>query len=55
MRVTNVCTRLEDALPIASLYQRIIRILYRLRRDNPRWRLYANMLINENRWRAQRY
>jgi carboxylate-amine ligase len=30
-------------------------MLYRLRRNNQRWRRYANMLINENRWRAQRY
>lgn len=30
-------------------------MLYRLRRKNRRWRLYAPMLINENRWRAQRY
>jgi len=55
MRVTDVCTRLEDTLSIAALYQCIIRMLYRLRRDNQRWRMYANMLINENRWRAQRY
>jgi len=26
-----------------------------LRRENQRWRRYANMLISENRWRAQRY
>jgi carboxylate-amine ligase len=55
MRITDVCTRLEDALSIAALYQCIIRMLYRLRRHNQRWRIYANMLINENRWRAQRY
>ena len=30
-------------------------MLYRLRRSNQRWRRYAAMLINENRWRAQRY
>ena len=55
MRITDVCTRLEDTLSIAALYQCIIRMLYRLRRGNQRWRIYANMLINENRWRAQRY
>jgi len=55
MRIADVCTRLDDTLAIAALYQCIIRMLYRLRRDNQRWRLYANMLINENRWRAQRY
>lgn len=55
MRITDVCTYLEDTLSIAALFQCIIRMLYRLRRDNQRWRLYAGMLINENRWRAQRY
>ena len=30
-------------------------MLWRLKRDNQRWRLYARMLIDENRWRAQRY
>lgn len=55
MRIADVCTRLEDACSIAALFQCIIRMLYRLRRNNQRWRIYANMLINENRWRAQRY
>jgi glutamate---cysteine ligase / carboxylate-amine ligase len=55
MRITDVCTRLEDTLSIAALFVCIMRMLYRLRRDNQRWRMYANMLINENRWRAQRY
>jgi len=30
-------------------------MLWRLKRDNQRWRRYAAMLVNENRWRAQRY
>jgi carboxylate-amine ligase len=30
-------------------------MLYRLRLNNQRWRDYRNMLIEENRWRAQRY
>jgi len=30
-------------------------MLWRLKRENQRWRLYARMLIDENRWRAQRY
>ena len=32
-----------------------MRMLYRLRCDNQRWRIYARMLVNENRWRAMRY
>ncbi len=30
-------------------------MLYRLREDNQRWRIYSRMLVNENVWRAQRY
>jgi carboxylate-amine ligase len=30
-------------------------MLLRLKRNNQRWRMYANMLVQENRWRAQRY
>ncbi len=55
MRITDVCTRLDDAICIAALYQCIIRMLYRLRRNNQRWRTYDYLLINENRWRARRY
>ena len=55
MRVADICTRLEDAVCIAALYVCWLRMLWRLRRSNQRWRAYANMLIYENRWRAQRY
>lgn len=55
MRLTDVCTYLDDAACIAALYQCILRMLYRLRITNQRWRTYPRMLIDENRWRAQRY
>ncbi|MDH5488639.1 MAG: carboxylate-amine ligase [Rhodospirillaceae bacterium] len=55
MRITDICTYLDDAVAIAALYQCIARMLYRLRLSNQRWRLYDNILVNENRWRAQRY
>jgi len=55
MRITDVCTTLDDAVAIASLFQCLLRMLYRLRRSNQRWRTYRTMLIDENRWRAQRY
>ena len=55
MRITDVCTRLDDTLAIAALYQCIARMLYRLRRDNQRWRAYNTFLIEENRWLAQRH
>jgi glutamate---cysteine ligase / carboxylate-amine ligase len=55
MRITDMCTRLEDAVCIAALYVCLLRMLYRLRRNNQRWRRYTAMLISENRWLAQRY
>lgn len=55
MRVADICTRLEDGICIAALYRCWLRMLYRLRINNQRWRTYANLLLNENRWRAQRY
>jgi len=55
MRVCDVPTRLNDTLSIAALYVCIARLLYRLRRNNQHWRQYPNFLIDENRWRAQRY
>lgn len=55
MRITDICTRLDDAIAIAALWRCLLRMLWRLRRDNMRWRIYPHMLIEENRWRAQRY
>jgi glutamate---cysteine ligase / carboxylate-amine ligase len=55
MRITDSCTTLEDTLSIAALFRCLLRMLWRLKRENQRWRLYARMLIDENRWRAQRY
>ncbi len=54
-RVMDVCTDLEDALCLAALIVCILRMLYRLRVRNQRWRIYSTMLIRENRWRAMRY
>ena len=55
MRITDVCTRLDDAISVAALFQCVLRMLYRLKKKNQRWRQYSPMLIEENRWRAQRY
>ncbi|NDV00465.1 carboxylate-amine ligase [Pseudoroseicyclus tamaricis] len=54
-RICDVCPRLEDALSIAALTQCLMRMLWRLRVRNQRWRRYDNFLIAENRWRAQRF
>lgn len=55
LRIPDICTRLDDGVAIAALYRCLLRMLWRLRTANQRWRRYSHMLINENRWRAQRY
>lgn len=55
LRITDVCPRLDDAMTIAALYVCIARMLFRLRSLNLRWRGYPLLLLEENRWRAQRY
>ena len=55
MRVMDCCTSIDDAMCLAALVVCLARRLYRLRQANQSWRLYPNVLINENRWRAMRY
>ena len=55
MRMTDICTRMEDAISIAAYYRCLLRMLWRLRRNNQRWRQYDRFMIAENRWRASRY
>ncbi|MGH1412144.1 MAG: carboxylate-amine ligase [Pelagimonas sp.] len=54
-RIMDVQPRLEDTLALAALNQCLMRMLWRLRVRNQRWRIYDRFLIGENRWRAQRY
>jgi carboxylate-amine ligase len=55
MRVTDICTRLDDAVTVAALYLCLLGYLFQLRRRNQRWRVYSPFMISENMWRAQRY
>lgn len=55
MRITDICTSSEDAVTVAALFVCIARMLHRLRRNNQSWRTYPVFLLEENRWRAQRY
>ncbi|MGH8298726.1 MAG: carboxylate-amine ligase [Steroidobacteraceae bacterium] len=54
-RVMDTCTSIDDAVSLAALIVSLARRLYRLKLENRSWRLYPNMLIAENRWRAMRY
>ena len=55
MRASDICTSIDDAMTIASMYMSLLSMLFRRRLENQRWRIYSRMLINENVWRAQRY
>ncbi|MDU8912697.1 carboxylate-amine ligase [Aestuariicoccus sp. MJ-SS9] len=54
-RIMDVQPLMEDALTLAAINQCLLRMLWRLRKGNLRWRIYDRFLIGENRWRAQRY
>ncbi len=55
LRICDICTWIEDCMTIASLYQAILAMLCDLRSKNQNWRRYRRLLIQENKWRAQRY
>ena len=55
VRVMDSCTSIDDAACLAALVVSLARRLYRLKAGNRSWRIYPNMLIAENRWRAMRY
>lgn len=55
LRICDICTRVEDGLTIAALYQSILGYLFHLRRNNERRRHYRRILLAENKWRAMRY
>jgi len=54
-RVCDICTRVDEAVCIAALFQAIVAKLWKLRRDNLTFRVYPAELIEENKWRAVRY
>ena len=54
-RICDVCTRVDEAICIAAVFQALIYKLWKLRRDNMTFRVYSTALIDENKWRAVRY
>jgi carboxylate-amine ligase len=55
MRIADICTRVDDGIAIAALFQALLGTLFHRRLGNQKWRTYADMLVSENVWRAQRY
>jgi carboxylate-amine ligase len=54
-RVTDICTKVDEAVCLAALILAIVAKLIKLRRSNESWRNYRHHLITENKWRAVRY
>jgi glutamate---cysteine ligase / carboxylate-amine ligase len=54
-RVCDACTRVDEAVCLAAIFQAIVAKLWKLRRDNMTFRIYDSELIDENKWRAVRY
>ncbi len=55
MRIPDVCTTAAHGATLAALFQSVLWMLWDLKCRNQRWRSYSKMLVEENRWRAQRY
>ena len=54
-RICDVCTRVDEAVCMAAIFQALIYKLWKMRRDNITFRVYSPALIEENKWRAVRY
>jgi carboxylate-amine ligase len=54
-RIADICTKVDECVCIAALFQAICAKLLKLRRNNMSWRHYRHMHITENKWRAVRY
>jgi len=54
-RICDVNTRVDEAICVAAILQAVVAKMWKLRRDNLQFRVYASDLIEENKWRAVRY
>ncbi|MGV3709944.1 MAG: carboxylate-amine ligase [Gemmatimonas sp.] len=54
-RICDVNTRVDEAICVAAILQAVVAKMWKLRRDNLTFRVYASDLIEENKWRAVRY
>jgi glutamate---cysteine ligase / carboxylate-amine ligase len=54
-RICDVCTRVDEAICIAAIFQALIYKLWKMRANNMTFRVYSPALIEENKWRAVRF
>jgi glutamate---cysteine ligase / carboxylate-amine ligase len=54
-RVCDIATRVDECIALAATMQALIVKFYSMFEKNTTFRVYRRALINENKWRAQRY
>ena len=54
-RICDVCTRVDEAVCVAAIFQALLYKIWKMRRDNITFRMYRGALVEENKWRAVRY
>jgi glutamate---cysteine ligase / carboxylate-amine ligase len=54
-RVCDIATKVDECIALAATMQAITVKFYRMFEQNTTFRVYRRALINENKWRAQRY
>jgi carboxylate-amine ligase len=54
-RICDIATRVDECIALAATMQAFIVKFYKLFEENMTFRVYRRALINENKWRAQRY
>jgi glutamate---cysteine ligase / carboxylate-amine ligase len=55
IRVSDICTKVDEAVALVALIQALAAKLVKLRQNNMSWRIYPTALVRENKWRAVRY
>lgn len=54
-RICDIATRVDECIALAATMQAFIVKFYKMFEENTTFRVYRRALINENKWRAQRY
>ena len=54
-RVCDIATRVDECIALAAVMQAIVVKLYIMFEQNTTFRVYRRAVINENKWRAQRW
>jgi carboxylate-amine ligase len=53
-RICDACTKVDEVIAIAAIFQAVVAKLIQLRQHNQTWRIYRTELLTENKWRAIR-